>query len=271
MMFKRIVMQVSGRVMVQFTVAYLLLTTCLSKTAKHLLALITQTYHSVLTPLNPLAKMLPSFKAWAVNPTTVAPSTKQGRSTAKAKATQTGSQRQTTVHQIRQHVATAIKKINALVALMKLVASHINVSKTAWTRIVHQWIQAGLRLLGRVNLRLLVAYLSQRLERVRVTLTSWVLLAIKKLAVALTLMGNQLKVIGLKLQGSVHLLLQPVLRLQSLIKKRAEKTKLVQSLLKKAVAVLTRMVYLLKVIGLKQVGTVRQPQQPAQRRRLKGR
>jgi hypothetical protein len=217
MMLKRIVMQVSGQVMAQFTVAYLLLMTCLLRTVKHLLALITQTYHSVLTLLNPLAKMLPSFKAWAVNPTTVAPSTKQGRSTAKAKATQTGSQRQTTVHQILQRVATVIKKTNALVALTKWVVSRINASKTAWTRIVHQWIQAGLKLLE-----------------------------------------------------TVHLHLQSVLRLQSLNKKLVEKTKLVQSLLKKAVAVLTRMVYLLKVIGLKQVGTVRQRQQPAQRRRSKG-
>jgi hypothetical protein len=103
-----------------------------------------------------------------------------------------------------------------------------------------------------------------------VTLTNWVLLATKKLVAALTHMANRLKAIGLKLQGSVLLLLQRVLRLQSLIKKRAEKIKLVQSLIKKAVAALTRMVYLLKVIGLKQVGTVRQPQQRAQRRRLKG-
>jgi len=269
-MLKRIVTQVSGQVMDRFTTAYLQLTICLLKIAKRLLALITQTYRNVLTPLLPLARTLPNFKAWAVNPTTVAPSIKRVLSIVKAKATQIGSQLPTTVHQIRQRAATAIKKTNALVALTKWVVSHINASKTAWTRIVHQWIQAGLRLLGRVNLRLLVAYLLQQMEKVRVALTSWVLLAIKKLAVALTLMGNQLKVIGLKLQGSVHLLLQPVLRLQSLIKKRAEKTKLVQSLLKKAVAVLTRMVYLLKVIGLKQVGTVRQPQQPAQRRRSKG-
>jgi hypothetical protein len=48
-----------------------------------------------------------------------------------------------------------------------------------------------------------------------------------------------------------------------------EKTKLAQYLLKKAVAVLTRMVYLLKVIGLKQVETAPQPQQPAQRQRSK--
>lgn len=217
-MLKRIVTQVSGQVMVRFTTAYLQLTICLLKIAKRLLALITQTYRNVLTPLLPLAQTLPNFKAWAASPTTVAPSTKQGRSTAKAKATQTGSQRQTTVHLILQRAATAIKKTNVLVALTKWVVSRINVSKTVLTHTVHQWIQAGLKLLGRVNL-----------------------------------------------------LLQPVLRLQSLIKKRAEKTKLVQSLLKKAVAVLTRMVYLLKVIGLKQVGTVRQPQQPAQRRRSKGR
>jgi hypothetical protein len=161
--------------------------------------------------------MVLNFKALAASLTTAAQSTKQGRSTAKAKATQIGSQLQITVHLILQRAATAIKKINVLVALMKWVVSHINASKIVLTLTVRQWIQAGLRLLGRVNL-----------------------------------------------------LLQRVLRLQSLSKKRAEKTKLVQSLLKKAVAALTRMVYLLKVIGLKQVGTVRQPPQRAQRRRSKG-
>ena len=269
-MLKRIVTQVSGQVMVRFTTAYLQLTICLLKIAKRLLALITQTYRSALTLLLPLARTLPSFKAWAVNPTTAAPSIKRVLSIVKAKVIQIGSQRQTTVHQTPQHAATATKKTNVLVALTKWVVSRINVSKTVLTHTAHPWIQAGLKLLGRVNPHLLAAYLSQRLEKGRVTLTNWVLLATKKLAAALTLMGNQLKAIGLKLQGNVRLLLHPVLRLQSLIKKRAEKTKLVQSLLKKAVAVLTRMVYLLKVIGLKQVETVRQPPQRAQRRRSKG-
>jgi hypothetical protein len=269
-MLKRIVMQVSGQVMVRFTTAYLQLTICLSRTAKHLLALITQTYHSALTLLHPLAPIWWSFKAWAASLTTAAQSTKQGRSTAKAKATQIGSQLQITVHLILQRAATAIKKINVLVALMKWVVSHINASKIVLTLTVRQWIQVGLKLLGIASQHRLVAYLLQQLEKVRVALTNLVQSCTRKIVAALTHMANRLKAIGLKLQDSVHLLLQRVLRLQSLSKKRAEKTKLVQSLLKKAVAVLTRMVYLLKVIGLKQVGTVRQPPQRAQRRRSKG-
>ena len=269
-MLKRIVMQLSGRLTALCTQVLAWLTIRLWNPAKHLLVRSIRKFLSAINRLNPHVRMVLNFKAWAASLTTAAQSTKQGRSTAKAKATQIGSQLQITVHLILQRAATAIKKINVLVALMKWVVSHINASKIVLTLTVRQWIQAGLRLLGRVNLRLLVAYLSQRLERVRVTLTNWVLLATKKLVAALTHMANRLKAIGLKLQGSVLLLLQRVLRLQSLSKKRAEKTKLVQSLLKKAVAVLTRMVYLLKVIGLKQVGTVRQRQQPAQRRRSKG-
>lgn len=48
------------------------------------------------------------------------------------------------------------------------------------------------------------------------------------------------------------------------------KIKLVQSLFKKAVVALTLIINQLKAIGLKQAGIVRQPQQPAQRQRLKG-
>jgi hypothetical protein len=44
----------------------------------------------------------------------------------------------------------------------------------------------------------------------------------------------------------------------------------VQSLFKKAVVALTLIINQLKAIGLKQAGIVRQPQQPAQRQRLKG-
>jgi hypothetical protein len=161
--------------------------------------------------------MVLNFKAWAASLTTAAQSTKQGRSTAKAKATQIGSQLQITVHLILQRAATAIKKINVLVALMKWVVSHINASKIVLILTVRQWIQAGLKLLETVRQRLL------------------------------------------------H-----VLRLQSLNKKLVELTKLVQYLLKKVVAALTRMVFLLKVIGLKQVGTAPQPQQRAQRQRSKG-
>jgi hypothetical protein len=75
---------------------------------------------------------------------------------------------------------------------------------------------------------------------------------------------------GLKLLETVRQRLLHVLHLQSLNKKLVELTKLVQYLLKKVVAALTRMVFLLKVIGLKQVGTAPQPQQRAQRQRSKG-
>lgn len=109
-MLKRIVMQVSGQVMVRFTAAYIQLTICLSRTAKHLLALITQISHSALTPLLPLAQTLPSFKAWVANPTTQAQSTKQEPSTVKAKVIPIGSQRQTTAHQTRQRVKPSRKK-----------------------------------------------------------------------------------------------------------------------------------------------------------------
>ena len=163
-MLKRIVMQLSGRLTALCTQVLAWLTTRLWNPASSLLVSSTRVFLSAINRLNPHVRMVLNFKAWAASLTTAAQSTKQGRSTAKAKATQIGSQ----------------------------------------------------------------------------------------------------------LQITVHLILQRVLRLQSLSKKRAEKTKLVQSLLKKAVAVLTRMVYLLKVIGLKQVGTVRQPQQRAQRQRSKG-
>ena len=109
-MLKRIVMQVSGLVMVRFTTAYIQLTICLSRTVKHLLARITLTYRNVLTQLLPLAKTLPSFKAWAASPTTVEQSTKQEPSTAKAKVIPIGSQQRTTAHQTRQRAKPSHKK-----------------------------------------------------------------------------------------------------------------------------------------------------------------
>ena len=109
-MLKRIVMQVSGQVMAQFTAVYLRLTICLLRTVKRLLVLITQTYHSALTLLNPLAKMLPSFKAWAVNPTIAAPSIKRVLSTVKAKAIQIGLRLRIIARQTRQPVKPSRKK-----------------------------------------------------------------------------------------------------------------------------------------------------------------
>jgi hypothetical protein len=272
-MFVHIVMQLSGKMASLFTQAWALLMACLWSPVKRLPAKFTRLFQNArnLYLMNLLcAQTVSNFSRLLVSLITVAQLIKAGLITAKQVLTQIGLQLAITVRQILQRAVTAIKKTNVLVALMKLVVLHINASKTALTLTVRQWIQAGLKLLETVRQRLLVAYLSQRLERVRVTLINWVLLVTKKLAAALTLMGNQLKAIGLKLQGSVHLHLQPVLRLQSLNKKLVEKTKLVQSLLKKVVAVLIRMGNLLKVIGLKQAGTAPQPQQPAQRRRSKG-
>jgi hypothetical protein len=216
-MLKRIVMQASGQMARLFTIVYTQLMICLLKLVKKLHVLIIQTYRNALTLLHPLAKTLPNFKVWVASQTTVAQSTKQEHSIAKAKVTPTGSQRQTIARPTRQRAVTAIKKTNVLVAPMKWVVSGINASKTALTLTVRQWIQAGLKLLETVRQRL-----------------------------------------------------QHVLHLQSLNKKLVELTKLVQSLFKKAVVALTLIINQLKAIGLKQAGIVRQPQQPAQRQRLKG-
>jgi hypothetical protein len=269
-MLKRIAMQLSGRLMALCTQVLAWLTTRLWNPAKHLLVSSTQVFLSAINRLNLLAQMALNFKALLVNLTTVAQSIKPVLTTVKAKSSQIGSQLQTTVRQILLPVTTAFKKSKELVALIKLAVSRISASKTVLTLTVRQWIQVGLKLLGIASQHRLVAYLLQQLEKVRVVLTNLVQSCTKKIVAALTHMANRLKAIGLKLQGNVHLLLQPVLRLQSLSKKPVEKTKLAQYLLKKAVAVLTRMVYLLKVIGLKQVETAPQPQQPAQRQRSKG-
>ena len=110
-MLKRIVMQVSGLIMVRFTAAYIQLMTCLSRTAKHLHALITQTYHSALTPLNLLrVQTVLNFKAWVANLTTAGQLIKRVLFTAKAKAIQIGLQLQTTAHQILQRVKAQVKK-----------------------------------------------------------------------------------------------------------------------------------------------------------------
>jgi hypothetical protein len=217
-MLKRIAMQLSGRLTALCTQVLAWLTTRLWNPASSLLVSSTRVFLSAINRLNLLAQMVLNFKAWAANLTTVAQSIKPVLTTVKAKASQIGSQLQTTVRQILLPVTTAFKKSKELVALIKLAVSRINASKTVLTLTVRQWIQAGLKLLETVRQRLL------------------------------------------------H-----VLHLQSLNKKLAELTKLVQSLLKKVVAALTRMVSLLKVIGLKQEEAAPPPQQPARRRRSKGR
>ena len=109
-MLKRIVMQVSGQVMAQFTAVYLRLTICLSRTVKRLLALIIQTFHSVRIRLLPLAKTLSSFKAWVANLTTVVQLIKRVLITVKHKLIPIGSQLRTTVRQIRQRAKPSRKK-----------------------------------------------------------------------------------------------------------------------------------------------------------------
>ena len=201
-MLKRIVMQVSGLVMVRFTAAYLRLTICLSKTVKLLLARITQTYRNVLTPLLPLAQTLPNFKAWAASPTTVEPSIKRVLSIVKVKAILIGLRLATTARQTLQRAVTAIKKTNVLVALMKWVVSGINASKTALTLTVRQWIQAGLKLLETVRQRLQHVLHLQSLNKKLVELTKLVQSLLKKAVAVLIRMGNLLKVIGLKQAGT---------------------------------------------------------------------
>ena len=109
-MFKRIVMQVSGRVMARFTTVYIQLTICLSRTVRRLLALITQIYHSALTPLLPLAKTLSSFKAWAANPTTVVQSIKLALKRVATISGQIGLRLATIARQTLQRAKASLKK-----------------------------------------------------------------------------------------------------------------------------------------------------------------
>jgi hypothetical protein len=109
-MLKRIVMQVSGLVMVRFTTVYTRLTTCLLSSAKHLRALITQTYLSALIRLLPLVKILSNFKAWAANLTTVVQSIKLALKRVATISGQIGSQLRTTVRQILRRAKPSRKK-----------------------------------------------------------------------------------------------------------------------------------------------------------------
>jgi hypothetical protein len=109
-MLKRIVMQVSGLVTVRFTAAYIQLTICLSRTVRRLLALITQLYHSALTPLLPLAKTLSSFKAWAANPTTVVQSIKLALKRVATISGQIGLRLATIARQTLQRAKASLKK-----------------------------------------------------------------------------------------------------------------------------------------------------------------
>jgi hypothetical protein len=106
----RIVMQASGQVMVQFTTAYIRLTTCLLNSAKRLHARITQIYLSVLIRLHQLVQMVLSFKVLLANLITAVQLIKAGLSTAKQTLIQTGLQLATTVRQTLQRVKALLKK-----------------------------------------------------------------------------------------------------------------------------------------------------------------
>jgi DNA-binding transcriptional MocR family regulator len=147
-MLKRIVMQLSGLGTDLSIRLWGWLTTRLWKPVSSLPASFTRKFQSAINLLNPLAQMLPNFKAWRANQITAAQSTKQEPTTAKAKVIPIGSRRQTTAPQTRQAATTASKKNKEPVGKIKLVLSRISENKTVQTLIAHQWTQAGLRLLG---------------------------------------------------------------------------------------------------------------------------
>jgi hypothetical protein len=110
MMLKRIVMQVSGRVMVLFTTACIQLTTCLSNSAKRLLARITQIYLSALIRLHQLVQMVLSINHLRVSLTTAVQSIKRVLSIVKSKAIQIGLRLQIIARQILQRAKVFLKK-----------------------------------------------------------------------------------------------------------------------------------------------------------------
>jgi hypothetical protein len=204
-MLKLIVMRVHGQVMVLFSTAYIRLTTCLLRIAKHLLAHTIQIYRSVQTLLLRLVQIQWNFKVWAVNQTIAAQSIKQGLSTAKAKVIQIGSQLLTTVLQTLQYASLNQLQNKGFVVKMKLAQLRLKGSSYALIRIVRQWIQVGLKLLGIASQHRLVAYLLQQLEKVRVALTKKALLIFKKPIAVLTRMGHLLKGRGWKYQEPANL------------------------------------------------------------------
>jgi hypothetical protein len=113
-----------------------------------LLALITQTYLSVLTQLNLLcAQTVSNFKVFLANLTTAVQSIKHVLSTAKAKVIQIGLQLRTTVRQILQRANLSQLQNKGLVAKIKLVLLRLKGSSYALVHTVRQWIQGGLKLL----------------------------------------------------------------------------------------------------------------------------
>ena len=270
MKLKHIATQLSGHGTALYTRPWAWVQTRLWSPVSNLLASYSLKSPNAINLPNLSVQTESNSKAYPANQTTVEPLTKQGRIIARAKASRTGSQRRKTAHQTRQPANRNQSSNKGHVVKMKWAQLHMNVSKFVQTLTVSQWIQVGLKSLGPVNQRRLVAYLLQQLEKVRVALTNLVQSCTRKIVAALTHMANRLKAIGLKLQDSVHLHLQRVLRLLNLSKTLAGKTKSEPSPRKKAAHAQTPTANQSKARGLKQQETVRQPQQRAQRQRSKG-
>ena len=200
MKLKHIATQLSGHGTALYTRPWAWVQTRLWNPVSNLLV---SCFHKSPNAINRRSLSVPTesnSKAYPANQTTAAQSTKQGRIIARAKASQTGLQRQTTARQTHRLVTTAFKKIKELVALTKLEVLHINASKTVLILTVSQWIQAGLKSLGPVNQLRLVAFLLHRWGQVRVALTKKALLIFKKPIAVLTRMGHLLKGRGWKYQ-----------------------------------------------------------------------
>ena len=159
-MLTRIAMLLNGLNMARFTQALASVKERLCKLVSNLRVSFTQAFQNVVSLFSRLrVQIASSFNRLPASQTIVAPLTKQGRSTAKAKATQAGSQPQTTVRQTRRRATTTSKKSKGLVAKIKLALSRINESKTVQILMAHKLTQAGLRLLEAARQRL------QRVQR----------------------------------------------------------------------------------------------------------
>lgn len=120
----------------------------------------TRSVGSLISLLHLLVQIELRFKALLAQLTSLVLSIKAALITAKQTLIQIGSLLLTTVRQILQPVATAIKKSKGLVVKIKSALSHISVSKIAQLPIVRQLIQGGLRFVDLAN-RLLQRVLSQ--------------------------------------------------------------------------------------------------------------
>jgi hypothetical protein len=109
-MFMHIVMQLSGRLMALYTQVLVWLKERLLKLVSSLRVSITQVYQSAVSLLPHLAKTLSKIKALLASLTTQVLSIKAGLKLVVTTSGQIGQLLQTTVRQIRQHVAQAFKK-----------------------------------------------------------------------------------------------------------------------------------------------------------------